>query len=160
VESPLWCLAVATVVGECGVAHLSHHTRASCPSEPAEGAQSVTAEKLRTAPGVAVASSLKWGGLTGIPVDNLRHLVGTQQAHRKSRHHTHQEFADSVRLPEGVAHGTICNVIVARRDRVRWNRACSAENAMVESRVGAPSCRLTEEKSSISFSFFDQLIMN
>ena len=88
------------------------------------------------------------------------YLVGAQQAHRKSRPHTHQERAVSHNLPEGVAHGTICNVIVARRDRVRWNRACSAENAMVESRVGAPSCRLTEEKSSISFSCFDQLIMN
>ena len=150
-KSPLWCLAVATVVGECGVAHLSHHTRASCPSEPPKGAQSVTAEKLRTAPGVAVASSLKWGELTEIPLVITWHLVGTQQAHRKSRPHTHQELTFLRRLPEGVAHGTICNVIVARRDRVRWNRACSAENAMVESRVGAPSCCLTEEKSSISF---------
>ena len=114
VKCPLWCLAVATVVGECVVGHLSHRTRASCPWESAEGAQSVTAEKLRTAPRVAVASSLNWGGLTGIPLVILRHLVGTQQAHRKSRPHTHQEFADSVRLPEGVAHGTICNVIVAR----------------------------------------------
>ena len=138
-------------MGECGVAHLSHHTRASCPSEPARGAQSITAEKLGTAPGVAVARKLKWEGLTEIPLVITWHLVGTQQAHRKSRPHTHQEFAVSYHLPEGVAHGTICNVIVARRDRVRWNRACSAENAMVESRVGAPSCRLTEEKSSISF---------
>ena len=103
-KCPLWCLAVGTVVGECGVAHLSHRTRTSCPSESAEGAQSVTAEKLGTAPGVAVASSLKWGGRTEIPLVITWHLVGTQQAHRNSGPHTHQERTVSHHLPEGVAH--------------------------------------------------------
>lgn len=97
-------------MGGCGVEHLRHHTRASCPSEPARGAQSINVEKLGTAAGVAVARKLKWEGLTGIPLVILRHLVGTHQGHRKSRPRAHQEMTFLRRLPEGVAHGTICEL--------------------------------------------------